>query len=298
MNSQEIYIKRINRAIDYIERNLENKILLEDISGEIFFSKYHFHRIFKAFTGESLYAYVNRLRVERAAYYMATIKLSVTEIAFKVGFSDISTFSRAFKKRFNLSPSAWRKNNSKINQEFLSKPLYNSSIGNPEPGGVQPFDIKIERLSVKNLLYLRNFGAFKGDFGIFRKIHKKLLKILNESGLNWRRDWGYIVVYHDSLGITDDENLKISYGILTDEGNNYPEDLGHLDLGEKYYLNASFLLKENEYGSAWTVVYRSILPALGYEPVDGLSFENYFDNCYTADTGLTKVRIFIPVKKM
>ena len=68
----------------YAIRSYYDKILLEDISGEIFFSKYHFHRIFKAFTGESLYAYVNRLRVERAAYYMATIKLSVTEIAFIV----------------------------------------------------------------------------------------------------------------------------------------------------------------------------------------------------------------------
>ena len=60
------YWERINKTIDYIESNLEKKITLNKLAQINHFSKYHFHRIFSSFTGESLYNFINRLRVEKA----------------------------------------------------------------------------------------------------------------------------------------------------------------------------------------------------------------------------------------
>jgi AraC family transcriptional regulator len=63
----EQYRGRINTAVDYIERNLNQDFSLDQIAAVAGFSKYHFHRIFYTFTGESLFQFIQRLRLEKAA---------------------------------------------------------------------------------------------------------------------------------------------------------------------------------------------------------------------------------------
>jgi len=60
-----LYRSRINLAVDYIERNLGRDFALEEIAAVAGFSKYHFHRIFHTFTGETLFQFIQRLRLEK-----------------------------------------------------------------------------------------------------------------------------------------------------------------------------------------------------------------------------------------
>ena len=64
------YILRINKAVDYIEKNLDNELSLEKISSAANFSKFHFHRIFAAFTRETLNNYIKRRRLEKEKYVL------------------------------------------------------------------------------------------------------------------------------------------------------------------------------------------------------------------------------------
>ena len=64
---QKEYIYRINRVIDYIDGNLDKTLDLNTLSDVANFSPYHFHRIFTAFTGETLNNFVQRIRIEKAA---------------------------------------------------------------------------------------------------------------------------------------------------------------------------------------------------------------------------------------
>jgi len=64
---QKEYIHRINRVIDYIEKNLDQDLGLEKLSEVAHFSPFHFHRIFSAFMGETLNGFIRRIRVEKAA---------------------------------------------------------------------------------------------------------------------------------------------------------------------------------------------------------------------------------------
>jgi AraC-like DNA-binding protein len=52
--TKELYLESLNRAIQFIENNLDKKILLKDVANEAFLSEYHFHRIFKSLTGETV----------------------------------------------------------------------------------------------------------------------------------------------------------------------------------------------------------------------------------------------------
>lgn len=61
------YAARIHRAQDFIEKNLGSSLQLEAIAGAAHFSPFHFHRLYTAMTGETLYQFIQRIRLERAA---------------------------------------------------------------------------------------------------------------------------------------------------------------------------------------------------------------------------------------
>ena len=110
MDNRAEYISRINRVIDYIESNLCETLQLDDLARVATFSTYHFHRIFRAITGEALYGFIQRLRLERAAGQLAANPAkTITAIAFDCGFGSSASFSRAFREYFSTSPSHWRK---------------------------------------------------------------------------------------------------------------------------------------------------------------------------------------------
>ncbi len=111
------YISRINRVLDYIERNIDREFTLDELASVAFFSKYHFHRIFNALMGETLFDFIQRTRVEKGAgLLLKNSKTTVTTVAYACGFSSHSLFTRTFKKYFNMSPSRWREEKSNQGQ--------------------------------------------------------------------------------------------------------------------------------------------------------------------------------------
>ena len=87
----------INRAIDYILNHIDEEITVEDISNYCCFSRYYFSRIFKMETGESIYEFIKRVRMERSAFRLKVEKdRSITDIGSAYGYSS-SNYSSAFK---------------------------------------------------------------------------------------------------------------------------------------------------------------------------------------------------------
>ena len=114
MNIQEKskieYRSRINRVMDYIDMHLGQPLELKDIAEIANFSPFHFHRIFTFLIGETPIDYIQRLRVEKAAWKLQNEpSLPVTEIAYSCGFGSISLFSRTFKKYFGITPTQFGK---------------------------------------------------------------------------------------------------------------------------------------------------------------------------------------------
>jgi AraC family transcriptional regulator len=103
----QIDILQLLKAANDKDRAESNHLLaLSQRSG---WSKFHLHREFHRVTGETPKQYTQRVRLERAAAQLNASRKSVIDIALAAGFQSHEVFTRAFKKRFNCSPSAYRK---------------------------------------------------------------------------------------------------------------------------------------------------------------------------------------------
>lgn len=91
-----------------VQTGPERDTSLETLAAEYGVSPFHFHRTFTAAVGETPRRYVDRVRLERAAYRLSVTRDRVIDIALSVGFENHETFSRAFKRRFARTPSEWR----------------------------------------------------------------------------------------------------------------------------------------------------------------------------------------------
>lgn len=109
----------VNKSIDYIMNHLDEEITVEDVAKHCHFSKFYFSRIFKAETGESIYAFIKRLKMEQSAIRLKIERdKSITDIGYDYGYSP-SNYSSVFKQHHRRSPAEFRKG---LSKEFAVHP--------------------------------------------------------------------------------------------------------------------------------------------------------------------------------
>lgn len=171
---ENYYLQRIHAVIAYVRENLQADLSLDTLAQVAGFSPFHFHRIFKTLTDETINDMVLRLRLERAAALLrATPELSVTEAAFESGFTSVPVFSRAFKKQYALNASQWDRQsplkNSKNDQVSAPFPHYNLenlSYFQDE------FEVQIRPLPAQRLAYIRIYDAYSQFTEIVDAYHR------------------------------------------------------------------------------------------------------------------------------
>ncbi len=147
----------INQSIDYILQHLDDDISVDDVANHFYFSKFYFCRSFKAVTGESVYEFMKRLKLDQSA---VEIKLErkkpITNIGMNYGYSS-SNYSSVFQKHHNISPTEFRKS---VEVTGMSNPFY--------PAGLSGFDtfdgynsrIKIQEFPDFLVIYDRMIGNY------------------------------------------------------------------------------------------------------------------------------------------
>jgi AraC family transcriptional regulator len=106
------YIYSLEKAINYIESNLYEDIDLSSIATEAGYSLYHFHRIFKSITGDSIKDHIRKRRITEAAKALVYTDKPIIDIGIECGYESREGFSRAFEKVYGRTPSEVR--NSKL----------------------------------------------------------------------------------------------------------------------------------------------------------------------------------------
>ena len=307
------YTSRINRVIDFIEKNIDREFTLDELAQVAFFSKYHFHRIFNSFMEETLFDFIQRTRVEKAAHMLlANSETTVTSIAYACGFSSHSLFTRTFKKYFNMSPTQWRNTKSNYNQAD-SNDVHNISNSVKAPVYEKVYveytenknswrfsmDTQHRTVEVKDLpditvAYVRHIGPYKGDAALFDSLFGRLCGWAGPRNLIGEGA-RFFTVYHDNAEITDKNRLRISVSLEVPPLTEVSGDIGKMVIRGGKYAIAHFKVRADEFQEAWSWVYGTWLPRSGYQPEDTPCFEYFPDE---PKDGIYTVDICVPVKPL
>lgn len=119
----KVYLyRRIVQAKLFIDNNYTDKIDLNSISDEAYFSKFHFIRLFKSTYGKTPHQYLKYVRIEKAKELLKN-NISVSEACFLVGFDSLSSFSGLFSKVVGKSPSLYLKHQQETQKKISQTPL-------------------------------------------------------------------------------------------------------------------------------------------------------------------------------
>lgn len=210
------YEDRINKVVDFIGKHLDEELNLEQLSAVACFSKYHFHRLFTAYTGLSLQQMIRWLRLKRAAHQLVMDKeKSIITIALDAGFESHESFSRAFKQVCGLSPSEFR---DQLNWGPWEKSPY--SLRKHED---KSMNVTIKNLPARRLAVIEH----RGDHRKISETVNKLIAWAKAQPMDLRPKPGeaFAFVYDDpkttppgdfrqDFGITIPEDLKLSGEII------------------------------------------------------------------------------------
>ncbi|MCD2493448.1 AraC family transcriptional regulator [Lacrimispora sp. NSJ-141] len=149
--------KLVNQSIDYIMQHLNEELSLDTVAARSYMSKFHFSRMFKEETGESVYSFIKRCRIDQSA---VDIKLNptkaITEIGLDYGYSS-SNYSTVFRKRHKVSPAVFKQS---ITTHSMSVPF--------TPERAVPFKtekeyaahIEIQEINDLFVIYERFIGSY------------------------------------------------------------------------------------------------------------------------------------------
>jgi len=169
------YIERVNLAIDRINGRLDQPIRLSDLARVAMLSPHHFHRVFQALVGETPADFVKRLRLEKALGKMALARPpSLTRIALSCGFSSSADFSRSFKQRFGIPPSAfdiktWRAAHVEAIEASVKTSPFVSKL--PPRSNPDAFQVRIRELPARTVAYIRVARPYEGD-GVVKAVRR------------------------------------------------------------------------------------------------------------------------------
>ncbi len=293
------YKVRINRVFEYIEANLNGHLSLEVLSEIGHFSPFHFHRIFKTLTGETVNAYVTRKRLESAALDLMHKPSSIAEIARKYGFNDNATFTRAFNKFFGSSPTNFRKENpnrfskirqleSKNDQSYPDQEKYLRVIDQIKNWMKMNAKITMEEMPKMELAYVSCTGPEN-----MPAAYQTLLRWATPKGLTAGAK--LVTIYYDSFKVTEASKVRMNACILLNTPQQPEGEVGLTSINAGKHIVGSFEIGLDEFEKSWTGMF-VWMNENGYQKADREPFEIYHNNFHEHPQRKAIVDFCIPIK--
>lgn len=296
-DSRSEYARRMHRVLEHVDRHLDQPLDLETLAGVANFSAFHFHRVFSAWMGETLADYVRRRRLELGALRLATDpRASVLQVAIAVGFNSPEAFTRAFRGRFGMSPSEWRKQDRK-NRQADRKPGQDSRAPTAQRDtslnrtGEARMNVKLIDRQPAHVAYLRYVGPYGEPVSRFWQ--ETVYPWMLTNNLVGRPRYG---VSHDDPSITDARKCRYDACVEVEEGWTGSGSYNETMIPGGRYAVARFEGTATEINETWKSLLRDWLPESGMQ-LDSRPFFEYYptDATFNPKTGAFEAELCIPV---
>lgn len=271
------YQKRINQVLGYMNEHLADPIRIEELARISHFSPFHFQRIYKALQEETPYETILRLRLEKSIFFLQYQKEhKIAEIAFACGFPSVENFTRQFKARFKLTPSAFRKDkkkqNSRIYQENHPEDFYHCIVESRKEGE-EVFGVTLENLGAIPISFIRAwFGA---DGSGLVESYQELIDWAITNDLPWQGPMKRFGRSMDSPEVTPASKYRYDFAISTPDN---PPLSGLIERGEipaGLYATIHCVGDLSTVAKAWDFLYKHWLPNSEYVPLHYPAMEEF-----------------------
>lgn len=255
------YEKRLLRVIDHIHANPAGDLSLDSLADVAALSRFHFHRVFHAMTGETAAEAVRRVRMHRAACWLVQTRWPMAEVARRAGYPAGKSFARTFAAHYGLSPSAFRKRGEMTSALLL---LHRK--------GHQMFDVEIRTEPARRLAAV----AHRGPYMEVGQSFERLGAILAGRGLMGQMR-GLVGVYYDDPSAVPAKDLRSHAGAVLPDGLAAPDGLDAVDLPAGRYACLRFRGHYAGLHAAYDYLFGPWLTRSGEELGDAPAIEVYLN---------------------
>ena len=263
--SYHLYKERINKALDFINDHISEKIHLADVARSAFFSPYHFHRIFTSLMEETPDDYIRRLRLEKAAKLIRSRRdLDLTTIAYNCGFSSSALFSKNFKKHFNITPFEWKNSKNKQMKNKNKKEKAPENHYNPYRIYKGEIMVDVLKMAAFKVAFMRHLSGYNKET---EKTFKKLLTWASAQDLI-TPSTKIISIILDSPSITPEDKCRLYACISINQPIEATGVVDIMEIPEGRYAKIKYVGKRETIDSFYTKFFREWLPYSGFIPDD------------------------------
>jgi AraC family transcriptional regulator len=272
----------------YIYTHIDIDIDINKLSKDVGISKFHMHKVFKNIFGKNIYESIKSIRLQKAASLLLTNKYStISEVANLCGYSSHSSFIKAFKSKFNVSPKVWR-NGAYI--KYSNSILRASNISTKSTINFSTLSATIVNMPEIKSYYIRNNGYINNVKETWQKLYTLIL--------NYKiKTYKMVALLHDNPTITDLDNCQYIACIITDE-----QEVMLTQRLPKFKISDGVYAKFDIQGSGEDIlhfmqwVHHDWLVDSGYETTTKPSFIVYHKNSYLNNESTFDISYYLSVK--
>ncbi|NOD93250.1 helix-turn-helix domain-containing protein [Ruegeria sp. HKCCD4884] len=255
------YEDRVLRVLAYIHDNPAGDLSLDAIADVAAMSRFHWHRVFRALTGETCAQAVRRVRLHRAATWLVQSDRAISDIALSVGYPNPSSFARAFSEAYGSSPAAFRK----AGQFRPAHPDFKT-------GGYPMHPVTTRTEPARRVVALPHKGAYSEIGKSF-----EAFGAMCESRQLWPQIGPVLALYFDSPDDVPEDQLR-SYAGAEFRGENTPEGLDELSIPGGKTAVLTYKGPYSGIAAAYHSLFGNWLPESGEEPADQPCYEIYLND--------------------
>ncbi len=286
---KDTYEKRAkiaNDVMNYIYKFIDTNINIDELSMELNISKFHLHRIFKDEFGKNIYESIKSIRLQKASNLLITNKYStITNIAQMTGYSSQTSFLRAFKERFEMTPKEWKNGGYKeYSNKIVEKFSTNSQI--IDFSRIEPIIVKMPEMKG---YYIRHKGYDKS----IKKTWQKLQTWIYTNDI---KEYKQMALHHDNPIITPLEECQYIAIVCLENDELQNITLPSLIIPKGIYAKFSL---SGKYGDVIKLIqwaYHTWLIQSGYETTTNPSFTVYHKNHFLSDDDLFDLDFYLPIR--
>lgn len=285
-NTYEKRAKIANDVMNYIYKYIDTNINIDELSMELNVSKFHLHRIFKDEFGKNIYESIKSIRLQKASNLLITNKYStITDISKMTGYSSQTSFLRAFKQRFNMTPKDWKNGGYKEYSNKIVEEITNQNEN------INLFDITptIVKMPEMKGYYIRHQGYDKS----IKKTWQKLQTWIYTNDI---KEYKQLALHHDNPIITPLKECGY-IAIVTLENDDLKDvTLPSLIIPKGIYAKFSLSGKYGDVIKLIQWVYHYWLIDSGYETTTNPSYTIYHKNHFLSEDEEFVLDYYLPIK--